>query len=75
MRIYKSNNEVVDFCMDCFPDETTAYKKFANVGEGPDDRGNCYTYDADHPPYEYENYRCEECGDLLNHNDNSWLIK
>lgn len=66
MRIYKSNNDPIDFCVDCMPDEVEAYQRFGNVGDGPDSRGNCYTYDADHPPYDDGvDYYCYDCGKLL----------
>ena len=68
MRIYTSESNPVDLCMDCAPDEKTAEEKFGNLGDGPDDRGNCFGYDEERPPYD-ENpdyiYTCEDCGVVL----------
>ena len=65
-RIYDSTNEPHDFCNGCFPrSEGTARAAFGNRGNGPDDRGNRFEYNADHPPYVETNYVCEECGDPL----------
>ncbi len=57
-RIYDENNEPFDFCKDCFPDELNFHD------------GNNNEYNADHPPYEYEEYTCEECGKKLTAEDN-----
>jgi len=72
-RIYDSGNDPHDFCRDCYPSEAEADELFGDVdktGEGPDDRGNCYGYDAEHPPYEDTDYACEGCRDLLTEEDN-----
>jgi hypothetical protein len=69
-RIYTSASDPIDFCKRCFPDEQTADKRYANVGDGPDMRGNCYGYDEDHPDYSDTKYRCEICKRLLTDNDN-----
>lgn len=72
-RIYDSANEPLDFCTECYPTEPVAEKKYGDVaktGTGPDDRGNCFTYDAEHPPYEHEEYDCTKCHVRLNENDN-----
>lgn len=70
-RIYSSANDPLDFCKRCFPKtESAAEKKYAQDGPGPDNRGNCFTYDADHPPYECEDYRCHKCNKLLTEVDN-----
>ncbi len=66
MRIYDSTNDPHDFCVDCFPVEDIAIEEFGDLGDGPDNRGNCFTYDAEHPPYEDDNYYCESCRQQLN---------
>lgn len=71
-RIYDSASNPLDFCNDCFPDEATAEEEYGNVaktGEGPDGRGNCYSYDDDHPPYDGEDYNCQACGKRLRRQD------
>lgn len=71
-RIYDSASNPIDFCKHCFPDETEAeevYGDVAKTGEGPDDRGNCFGYEAEHPPYDGEEYDCEECGKRLTGED------
>jgi hypothetical protein len=65
MRIYTSDNRPLDFCLACAPTEEDALDDFGDVGEGPDGRGNCYAYDADHPPYETGDYHCHNCEDKL----------
>ena len=69
-RIYTSANDPLDFCALCFPKEAVAIEKYSNVGDGPDDRGNCFGYGDDHPDYEYEDYKCYDCGCSLRHTDN-----
>jgi hypothetical protein len=73
-RIYDSGNDPHDFCRGCYPlTETIAEQQFGRVrltGEGPDGRGNCFGYDAEHPPYEDENYKCETCKKPLLEKDN-----
>ena len=61
-RIYASNNDPYDFCQRHFPTEATAREDFGNRGNGPDDRGNCFEYDASHPSYYNDDYKCCECG-------------
>ena len=51
MRIYTSESIPVDFCRACFPSEEEAVQEFGNLGDGPDDRGNCFAYDEAHPEY------------------------
>lgn len=60
-RIYTSTNDPLDFCHNCFPDYAWAEELYGNVGSGPDDRGNCFDYDADHPSYDEMEYSCCEC--------------
>jgi hypothetical protein len=72
-RIYDSANDPLDFCKRCMPGEKTAEARYANVaktGEGPDGRGNCFEYNAEHPPYEDTDYRCVTCKRHLGENDN-----
>lgn len=70
-RIYASNNDPYDFCVKCFPHEDEAQELYGKLGDGPDDRGNCYGYDEGHPPYEGEDYHCENCKRLLTEADDS----
>ena len=66
MRIYTSASDPLDFHPRCFPSLEEAEKKYGNVGDGPDGRGNCFAYDADHPDYEeFDYYTCEKCGKTL----------
>ena len=72
-RIYDSASDAQDFCQRCYPKEPVAtrlYGDIAKTGEGPDGRGNCFGYDAEHPPYEDEDYRCETCNKPLTAKDN-----
>lgn len=70
MRIYTSQSDPVDFCRVCSPPEPEAIEKFGNLGEGPDGRGNCFSYDEEHPPYEETDYTCHQCGKKLTERDN-----
>lgn len=69
-RIYDSQSNPLDFCRACFPDEETAARRYANRGDGPDGRGNCFGFRDDHPAYEDEDYTCENCGKPLRARDN-----
>lgn len=72
-RIYNSASDPIDFCKACFPDEETATEEHGDVtktGEGPDDRGNCFGWECEHPDYEGEDYTCHECGEPLTAADN-----
>jgi len=64
-RIYTSASDPVDFCHKCFPSPLAASDRYKRVGDGPDGRGNCYGYDAEHPSYDGEGYTCEMCGKTL----------
>lgn len=67
-RIYRSDDEPLDFCKNCFPNEADAEEEYGDVekwGEGPDKRGNCFGYNSAHPPYVETDYRCETCNRLL----------
>jgi hypothetical protein len=68
-RIYTSESDPLDFCLECFPDEDTANDEYGTLGDGPDDRGNCFGYDEEHPPYNGTDYRCETCRKKLTHRD------
>lgn len=74
-RIYSSVSDPIDFCQRCFPGEETGKRRYGDVGDGPDGRGNCFEWNADHPPYEGEEYTCEKCGRLLGENDNEAIIR
>jgi hypothetical protein len=70
-RIYDSYSDPWDYCRNCFPDEeTAALKHDTGNDDGPDDRGNCYAYDADHPCYDDTDYTCDLCSSPLNQDDN-----
>lgn len=70
-RIYTSISDPIDFCKKCFPkNEARAFLVYGNLGDGPDNRENCFAYDAEHPDYENEDYTCEGCGKLLTEEDN-----
>jgi len=65
-RIYTSTNDPVDFHVRCFPSEQAAAQRYGALGDGPDGRGNCFSYDADHPDYaDDEHYKCAKCGGTL----------
>ncbi len=67
-RIYTSANDSLDFCVDCFPDMAEAEEDYGDVGDGPDDRGNCFAHNAEHPAYD-DDYECEACGKTLTEAD------
>jgi hypothetical protein len=69
-RIYDSTSDPLDFCQRCFPSESVAKKRYANLGDGPDDRGNCFEYNADHPDYSDTDYHCQTCNRKLGDRDN-----
>lgn len=69
-RVIDSTNEPHDYCSKCFPQMKIATEEFGNIGDGPDGRGNCFEYNADHPDYECEDYVCCECTRRLNGDDN-----
>ncbi len=64
-RVIDSASGPNDFCRKHMPTEKKARIQFGNKGEGPDERGNCFEYNADHPSYEGEGYTCEKCGKPL----------
>jgi len=72
-RIYTSCSDPVDLCRRCFPKtEEKAFEKFGHQGDGPDNRGNCFGYDCEHPDYEGDDYECHNCGKRLVAADNHW---
>ena len=74
-RIYNSVNYALDFCMQCFPKtEVKGREKYAGTGTVPDSRGDCFDYDAEHPPYEHLDYCCTKCGRTLTEKDN-WVVE
>lgn len=68
-RIYDGHSDPFDFCKRCFPSEEEALAAYG-AGEGPDGRGNCFGWNAEHPDYQGEKYRCCSCGRLLRDGDN-----
>ncbi len=69
-RIVTSSSDPIDFCRQHFPREGTARQAYANLGDGPDDRGNCFSWNEEHPDYAEEDYRCETCNSVLTSRDN-----
>jgi hypothetical protein len=69
-RIYTSASEPIDYCRGCMPSVSTAQRRHGHDGDGPDDRGNCFGYDAEHPDYSDEDYQCHACGKPLTVIDN-----
>lgn len=69
-RIYTGANDPLDFCARHFPKTEAVARERYGEGEGPDGRGNCFEYDAGHPSYDHDNYKCVVCKCLLtNAND------
>jgi hypothetical protein len=69
--IYQSNGDPLDFCIECLMDEDVARELYGNeevTGSGPDGRGNCFAWDAEHPEYD-EHDRCTLCGAVLTSDD------
>ena len=72
-RVYDSASNPLDFCRRHFPTENEAETEYGNVtkyGEGPDDRGNCFGWDAEHPDYSDGDYTCTLCHKRLASKDN-----
>jgi hypothetical protein len=69
-RIYTSQSDPLDFCVRCFPREGIAVARYSFLGDGPDNRGNCFGWDAEHPDYDGEDYCCEKCRKTLTSADN-----
>jgi len=66
-RIYDSESNPVDYCRRCFPKTEAKAYAIHGGGEGPDDRGDCFAYDAEHPDYadDPDMYRCYVCNKEL----------
>ena len=46
--------------------EADAWEDYGNRGDGPDDRGNCFGWNAEHPSYDDDEvYKCSSCGARL----------
>jgi hypothetical protein len=71
-RIYDGNSDPFDFCKRCFPKTEEAARRLYGKSEGPDGRGNCFDYNAEHPDYGDTDYSCDKCGRLLVSQDN-WI--
>jgi hypothetical protein len=70
-RIYTSRSDPIDLCRYCFPKtETLAFHRYGHEGDGPDGRGNCFGYDAEHPDYVELLKRCDKCRRILESEDN-----
>lgn len=70
-RIYTSESEPLDFCLRHFPKtEAEAFKKYGKLGDAPDNRGNAFSYNEDHPEYSDTDYTCEICHKELTDKDN-----
>ena len=72
-RIYDSASNPVDYCRRCFPKTEKVAQALHGIesgaGEGPDERGDCFDFNADHPDYDSWQYACDECGKRLNRAD------
>jgi hypothetical protein len=69
-RIYTAGSNPIDFCQRHMPTEAAAVRRFSDDGPGPDGRGNCFGYDAEHPDYDGEDYCCHSCKRPLTDVDN-----
>jgi len=69
-RVFDSANNPIDFCLKHMPPEEVAKRRYGNVGNGPDGRGNCFGHDCEHPDYGGDNYRCHSCKKVLTSEDN-----
>jgi hypothetical protein len=67
-RVYNGQSDPIDFCKKCFPPEDVAREVYGE-GEGPDDRGNCFDYESDHPSYNECDYKCAICRKPLTEKD------
>ncbi len=74
-RIYTDTNDPIDFCQACWQlyavTETAAKQAYHGGGVGPDNRGDCWGWDAEHPDYEGDEYECYECNRHLTWIDNN----
>jgi hypothetical protein len=66
MRLYTSTADPIDLCRRCAAGLTDAeaFDRWGHDGDGPDDRGNCFAFDVEHPPYDdgEMHYTCDDCG-------------
>lgn len=73
MRIYTSTDDAIDLCRPCAAQtpESAARQRWGHLGHGPDDRGDCFAYDAYHPRYDEvgDDYTCDLCGRILTNRD------
>lgn len=73
-RIYDRASSPIDLCRSCFkkkyPTEEQARKEFGGGEDGPDGRGDCFSYNEEHPDYQGEGYECWECRKTLTDFDN-----
>lgn len=71
-RLYNSANEPMDFCRVCWEDDEQWMRDEYNTEgeEGPDKRGDCWSFNCDHPFYSDTDYRCESCDRRLSDDDN-----
>lgn len=68
-RIYTSQSDPLDFHKRCFPSYKAAWTKYGFLGDGPDDRGNCFGYDTGSPDYDDGDCSCAKCGRTLTARD------
>lgn len=68
-RVITSDNDCLDFCFKCFPSKLVSFQRFGNNGDGPDNRGNCFSWDDLCPQYDGEGYECYACGKTLKDRD------
>lgn len=68
-RINTSLSDPLDFCKSCFPDAILAKERYGHLGDGPDGRGNCFSWNDEHPDYTLDEYFCESCGKVLTARD------
>lgn len=72
-RIYSSDAYPWDFCQECWPDseeDAKFFHPFLAGGTGPDGRGDCFSYNAEHPNYDLSQYECCICHKDLTAEDN-----
>ena len=67
-------NYPADFCIDCWPADPQVCADISGVSieEAEECIEQCGKEGHDHPPYEDEDYCCEDCGEELTEKDNGW---
>jgi hypothetical protein len=60
-RLRNTQSDPIDLCCSCWLPEAKAFEQYGHGPDGPDGRGNCYTYDDDAPDYDEAGYICENC--------------